>query len=166
MRKSRKATVIIGSTVGALAIGGVAFAYWTTSGSGSGTGATTSGVSDHVGFAQYALSEMYPGDSKQTLKVTVSNDSGESAYIAGVKAYITTNNPGCDGSNFTISNADDSASSSTAVDAASAFSLTWTAADLAAHATADATGKIQFNNKLTGQDVCKGAAVTIHYLAS
>jgi hypothetical protein len=47
-----------------------------------------------------------------------------------------------------------------------AVPLTMTPADLANGATLTATGKLGFNNKLTEQDGCKGATVTIHYVAS
>jgi hypothetical protein len=160
MRKTQKTTAVVGGTIAAVLVGGVAFAYWTTSGSGSGTGATTAGVSNHVGFAQYALSDMYPGDSAQPLKVTVSNDSGESAYIAHVKAYITTDKSGCTGADFKLGGSAAPSTEATATD------LTWTATDLAAHASADATSTIQFNNTGANQDACKTAAVTIHYVAS
>jgi hypothetical protein len=160
MRKNQKITAVVGGTAAAVLVGGVAFAYWTTSGSGSGEGATTAGVSDDLSFSQAAITEMYPGDSEQPLTVTVTNDSGESAYVASVKAYITTDKAGCTGADFLLGG---SAAPSTA---ATAASLVWTAADLAAGADANATSTIQFNNTGDPQDACKSAAVTIHYVAS
>jgi hypothetical protein len=103
---------------------------------------------------------MYPGDASQDLTVTVTNTSGESAYVAGVKAYVTTNKSGCTGADFLLNGA---AAPSTALDA---VALTWSAQDLVATGHDDATGTIQFNNTGDNQDACKSAAVTIHYLAS
>jgi len=160
MRKNQKITAVVGGTAAAVLVGGVAFAYWTTSGSGEGTGSATAGVADQLSFTQADLSAMYPGDSSQPLTVTVKNTSGESAYVATVKAYVTTDNDGCTGADFKLGGA---AAPSTA---ATAAALTWTATDLAAGGDADATSTIQFNNTSGNQDACKSAAVTIHYLAS
>lgn len=161
MRKlsSKKiAAVVIGAV--ALTGTGVAYAYWTTSGSGTGSGTTTAGVKDQLGFTQSTLTAMFPGDTAQTLTVTVKNNSTESAYVTAVKAYITTNKSGCTGADFLLGGA---AAPSTA---AGATALTWTAKDLAAGASQDATSTIQFNNTSSGQDACKSAAVTINYVAS
>ncbi|RNM17303.1 hypothetical protein EFL26_00480 [Nocardioides pocheonensis] len=138
----------------------MAFAYWTTSGSGSGTGSTTAGVSNQLSFSTATLNSMYPGDSSQPLTVTVTNDSGESAYVSTVKAYITTNKSGCTGADFLLNG---SAAPSIADDA---VALTWTGQDLAAGTDDDATGTIQFNNTGSPQNACKSADVTIHYVAS
>lgn len=163
MRINKKAAAVAVAAV-ALTGTGVAYAYWTTSGSGSGTGSTTAGTVNQLTFSQNTLNAMYPGDSSQTLTVTVTNPSGENAYVTGVAAYITTNKPGCDGSNFLLGGA---AAPSTKLTAAP---LTWTAQDLAkTTGHADATSTIQFNNK-TGstdnQDACKGATVTLNYVAN
>jgi hypothetical protein len=161
MRFSKKALIATGTgAVAALAIGGLALAYWTTTGSGSGTGTTSAGTSDALTFNQDALTAMYPGDSAQPLTVKVTNTSGESAKVTTVKAYVTTASAGCTGADFRL------AGVATAVDTASAVALTWTPTDLAANGFANATSTIQFNNTSSDQNACKSAAVTIHYLAS
>ena len=159
MRKSKKIAVATATSV-ALIGGGVAYAYWTTSGSGSGTGSTTAGTLDQLGFQQDTLDAMYPGDSSQPLSVTVTNNSGESAYVATVKAYVTTDKSGCTGADFLLGG---TAAPSTA---ATATALTWTAQDLDAGGADDATSTIQFNDTGDNQDACKDAAVTVNYLAS
>lgn len=169
MRNQKKIAAL---ATGALVLGsaGVAYAYWTTTGSGSGSGSTTAGVVDSLTFTQnpagdadesVELDAMFPGDDPQDLTVRVRNTSGESAYVEFVKAYITTDKSGCTGADFLI---DGEAAPSVAADA---VDLAWTATDLVAGAAADATGNVQFNNlTATDQDACKGAVVTIHYLAS
>ncbi|MGB8650998.1 MAG: hypothetical protein WCD35_10095 [Mycobacteriales bacterium] len=163
-------SLVAGAAVAGLAGSGVAFAYWTTSGSGSGTGSTTVGTVDKLTFTQNPagaadtsvdLAPMYPGDSPQSLTVRVRNTSGESAYVAHVKAYITTDKGGCTAADFKLGGVP-----STAVDASTAEALSWTAADLAAGAAANATSTVQFNNTGANQDACKGATVTLNYLAS
>jgi hypothetical protein len=160
MRKLNKKAVA-GIAAGLMLVGGgTAYAYWTTTGSGSGTGSTTAGTADQLGFAQDALTPMFPGDDAQDLSVTVTNNSGESAYVTQVKAYVTTDQSSCDGSDFLLDGVAAPSTSATAVN------LAWTPQDLIAGGSDEATGTIQFNNKATNQDACKSAAVTIHYVAS
>jgi hypothetical protein len=169
----QKVTVAIAAGAVGVAASGVAYAYWTTSGTGSGEGSTaaaqattllsfTQNPHASTGAAQ-AVAAMYPGDSAQPLSVRVKNNGGQSAYVTGVAAYITTDQTGCDGTDFLIGG------SSTGTELLPT-PLTWTAVDLAANATQTATSTIQFNNK-TGataadQDACKGAVVTVNYVAS
>ena len=169
MRKSTKITAVVGGGALVVATAGAAYAYWSTSGSGSGTASTTAGTSNALTFTQnpdgsgaaQPVAAMYPGDTAQSLTVVVKNTSGESAYVANVKAYITTNKPGCTGADFLLGGVAAPSTSATAA------ALTWTAQDLASNGSASATSTIRFNNSTTAnQDACKGATVTINYLAS
>jgi hypothetical protein len=159
-RPSKKLTIAV-AAAGIIAVGGAtALAYWTTTGSGSGTGATTAGTSNTLTFTQNVLTPMYPGDSSQNLTVAVKNTGTESAYVASVKAYVTTDKAGCTGADFLLGGVSAPSTMATAA------GLSWTAADLAASGQANATSTIQFNNTAANQDVCKSAVVTINYLAS
>ena len=169
MRKTTKITAVIGGGALVVATAGAAYAYWSTSGSGEGSASTTAGIVDKLTFTQnpagtpdtpVAVAPMYPGDSSQTLSVRVRNTGSESTYVSSVKAYITTDKPGCTGADFKLGGVAAPSTSATAA------ALTWTAQDLAANAAAVATSTIQFNNTGSLQDVCKGAAVVIHYVAS
>lgn len=165
MRKlSKKMTIAAAATAVAVAGTGVAFGWWSTTGSGTGTGATTAGVTDTLAFDQDLLTAMYPGDEEQDLTVTITNtDLLQHVWVATVKAYVETDMAGCDGDDFLL---DGVVAPSTA---ATAAELDWTPMELLSNAatSGDATGTIQFNDKpTTNQDACKGAAVTIHYLAS
>jgi hypothetical protein len=159
MRKPSKKALAVVTAVALLAGGGTAFAYWTTSGTGTGTAATTAGTLNALTFTQSTVNAMYPGDSPQTLTVGVKNTGTEATYVTLVKAYITTNKSGCTGADFKIGGV----ATGTEADPTG---LTWTAADLAADATADATSTIGFNNTSDNQDACKTAVVTVHYVAS
>ena len=170
MRNKKKIAAL---ATGALVLGsaGVAYSYWTTTGSGSDTGTTTAGASDTLNFDHDALTPMYPGDAPQPLTVAVSNDKSaptQSVYVTTVEAYVTTDKDGCDGTDFFLTDGSAGAVGSTSSET-SPVTLTWEAQDLAVDETRDATGTIQFNNKSgenANQDACKGATVTIHYLAS
>lgn len=158
MRKTQKTTAVVGGTAAAVLIGGVAFAYWTTSGSGSGTGSTTSGAANLTISQTTVLNAMYPGDSAQDLVVNVLNNATNTARVAGVTGYVTTDKEGCDGTDFLLGGSTSSE--------ASPVSLNWTAQELAHGADANATSTIKFNDTGDIQDACKGATVTIHYAAS
>jgi hypothetical protein len=67
---------------------------------------------------------------------------------------------GCDGTDYKLNGAP---APTNATDAAA---ITVTQADLAPTATTTGTFTMQFNNKSTDQNACKGAAVTITYIAS
>jgi hypothetical protein len=163
MRRFTKKQYVVAGVAAALIAGtaGSAIAYWSTSGSGTGSAATSAGTSNNLTFTQTALNPMFPGDTSQTLTVNVKNDGTETATVSNVKAYITTANTDCTGADFKL------AGLATAIDANSAVAMTWAPVDLAASGgNANATSTVQFNNTAANQDVCKSAVVTIHYLAS
>jgi hypothetical protein len=165
MKKKTAATLTAGFIVAGTAAG--AYAYWTTSGSGSSTTSTAAAGGVTLAYSTASLREMYPGDAQQTLTVTVKNTSTtQKGYVAGVKAYITTNHTGCTGADYLISGGGSSSPVNTATDAASAVPLTWAAVDLGAGSTQNATGTIQFNNTGVPQDACQGATVTLNYLSN
>jgi hypothetical protein len=162
VRKFTKRTALLAAGVAVAVAGtGIAYAYWTTTGSGSGNASTSAGTVNKLDFNQASVGAMFPGDSSQVLTVTVKNTGTENAYVNSVKAYVATDKAGCGSDNFLLGG------SAAPGDANSAVAMTWTAGDLAPNASADAKSTIQFNNKPgVNQDVCKSAAVTIHYLAS
>lgn len=137
-------------------MGGAAFAYWSTAGSGTGSAATSAGAASLVVSQTSTISNMYPGDSAQIISGTVKNTAANSAYVAQVVASIASVTPaagaagGCDASDYTLS------------------SPTMTIGkDIAAGATVPFTGAtIQFNNKASNQDGCKGATVNLAYAAN
>jgi hypothetical protein len=159
-----KKRVIIGATVAAVVLSGtgVAYAYWTTSGTGSGTAATSAGAANLTITQDTTLAAMFPGDSPQTFSATVLNNAANSATVASLGAYITTNKVGCDGTDFLING-------SSTGSIGSPTSLGWTSTEIAAagQASTNGTDTVQFNDKVsTNQDICKAAVVTIHYVAS
>ena len=158
---SRKKTVaIISAGVLGLATAGGAYAYWTSTGSGSGTASTRDGATVFTVGGNVA-NAMYPGDQAQDVTATVTNTGTENYRIAAVKAYVTTDQTGCTGDDYLLNG------SAAPVDAAGAVSIGVAPVDLAPNGTTTKVFTMQFNNKAnTNQDACKGAAVTIHYLAS
>jgi hypothetical protein len=103
---------------------------------------------------------MFPGDPAQTVTATIKNNGTENYKLQGVKAYVTTGVSACDSTNYLLNGAP---APSTAL---TASSLTLTPVELAPAATTTGTFTIQFNNKATNQDACKGVAVTVNYVAN
>ncbi|MGZ0151927.1 hypothetical protein ACXJJ3_33055 [Kribbella sp. WER1] len=152
----RKKKIIIAAAATLVIGAGSAFAYWSTTGSGSGTGATAAGGSNLAIAQTSTIANMYPGDSAQTISGTVTNNATSSAYVNSVTVSISgvTQAQGatgtCDASDYTL--------------ASPTMSV---ATDVAAGGTANFTGAtIQFHNKATNQDGCKGATVNLAYASN
>ena len=161
---SKKQKAIVGGVaVAVLGTSGVAYAYWSTGGSGTGTASTTTGTSDKLKVVGNVPNAMYPGDSAQTITATVTNTDTTTSYsVNSLKAYVTTDNAGCDGTDFNING------STTSVDAASAVAITIAQKDLLASEANSQTASytIKFNDKpTTDQNLCKNVGVTVHYIA-
>jgi hypothetical protein len=156
MQKKFKRGIVVGATTVALVGGGVAYAYWTTSGSGTGSAATSAGAANLAIAQTSTISNMYPGDGPQTIAGTVTNNASNSAYVAKVTVSITsvTQAQGatgtCDASDYTLSSPDMAIGKDVAAGASTSFS----------------GATIQFNNKASNQDGCKGATVNLAYAAS
>ena len=159
--KKKKSAAFLAAGVIGLATAGGAYAYWTSLGGGSGTASTRAGADNVFLVTGGSATAMFPGDSAQTITATVKNTGTENYTVNSVKAYVTTDKAGCDGSNYLIGGGAAPTTSDNAV------AITLDSIDLAPAATTTGTFKMQFNNKTdTKQDACKGAAVTIHYVAN
>jgi hypothetical protein len=159
-KKKRSAALLAAGVIG-LATAGGAYAYWTSTGSGTGTATTAAGTANALVVTGGAASAMFPGDSAQTVTATVTNNGTENYTVSSLKAYVTTDKTGCDGSDYLINGAPAPLTSGSAV------SVAVTTADLKPTKSTTGTFLMQFNNKLdTNQNACKGATVTINYVAS
>jgi hypothetical protein len=158
---SKKRVAAIGvMTAATLVGGGMAYAYWTTTGSGAGT--ATTAVSDATfAITQDPLDDMYPGDVAQTLSLDVTiNSATQNAAITTLTATLTPSG-GCDASNYLVNG----------VPAVNPVTLIWNGGngptDIGALDTVTNTDNtIQFNNKGVPQDECRGAVVAIAYSSS
>ena len=72
-RISRKTLTILVATAFVLGGGGVAFAYWTSTGAGTGSGTTAAGTENLVVNQTSTIAEMGPGVAAQTLSGTFDN---------------------------------------------------------------------------------------------
>jgi hypothetical protein len=162
-RFTKKRALLALSAIAALGIVTAAFAYFSNSGSGTGTASVGSVAAGDLSYAQNTLSSMYPGDTAQALTVTVTNNGTQKEYVNGVSAYVTTDKAGCDSSNFLL----DGTPAPGPTDPPRG--LGWTAQELAANGGKASTSgdTIQFNDKSsTNQNACQGATVTLHYAST
>lgn len=156
MRINLKSKKVLALGVAAVTVisGGAAYAYWTAGGAGTGTAATDAGTIA-LTVNQAALTEMYPGDSAQTISGTFGNTNDGPVYVTSVTASIAS---------VTEANTD-TTTSCTAAD----YTLSLTTMTVNAEvAVGDPIGAwsgatIQFNNTDANQDACKGATVNLAY---
>ena len=136
---------------------GVAYAYWTSNGLGSGTGSTTVGATDILTASSPALAAMYPGDTVQTVVITVKNNSTtQAAYATQVLVAVTTNKTDCTADDFTLTGG----TVAVGKDIAAGGTVVLTVANGFVPPT------IKFFDSTSIQNACQNAAVTLTYTIS
>ncbi len=156
MLKHSKKTVIL-TVIGVVVAASAAFAYWTAGGSGTGSAATGT-VTALTANQTTTVSNMFPGDAPQTISGNFNNPNAGKVYVATVTASIASVTKAasaatgtCDASDYTLSGA----------------AMTVNAEVPPGSSMGGFTGaKIQFNNKATDQNACKGATVNLAYAIS
>lgn len=158
MRLSKKvAALVSGAAIVVASSGGVAFAYWSTTGSGTGTATTSSGAANLAVLQTSTISNMYPGDAPQSIAGSVTNNAANSAFVQKVVVSVSsvTQAAGatgtCDASDYALTTPEMTVGKDIAAGKSESFS----------------GASIQFNNKSgSNQDGCKGATVNLAYNAS
>jgi hypothetical protein len=159
MRKPSKKALAVLTTAALLAGGGTAFAYWTNSGTGSGTATTGNNAPITVNQSS-VVTGMAPGVAAQGLSGTFNNGNAGPVWVKTVVAAVTkvekplgTTAVGCAAADYTI---------------AGTSIVQGAAAGAGAQVPAGALGTwsgltIAFNSTAANQDACKDAVVTIGY---
>ncbi|SFT57456.1 hypothetical protein [Arthrobacter sp. ov118] len=145
MRKLTKKSKVIGvaASVALVAVGGgTAYAYWTTTGSGAGTAANSTGggtVTLHASFD----SGLAPGNSVP-VTYTADNSTNTGTVVGALTAGVTTSAAGCLPAWFSVS-------------------ADTTNSPVAANSTGTevGSGTLTFLNDDANQDACKSAVVTV-----
>jgi hypothetical protein len=148
---TRTGTIVVAGTATlALASGGVAFAYWTSSGSSTGTAAA--GTTSSVTIAQTGtITGLYPGGPAKTIAIDITNPNGGAVTLAGVTATVSgTSDPGCTALDFAISGP------------------VYGGGVIAGGAITPASGATisMLNRTAVNQDACKGATINLAFAAS
>jgi hypothetical protein len=169
--KTRTLGILIG--IGVVVVGGgIAFAYFTNV--GAGTGAAGTGSNNPVVVKQTsAVTAMAPGIAAQPLSGNFDNPNPGPVFIAGVTATVSSVTvvvpnpapsvapPACTVTDFIIGGGTQGANAQTAT------TTTGLGVEVpAGNAQGAWSGlTLQFNNKATNQDACKGSTVNITYTA-
>lgn len=147
---TKKRVLVALAAVGVLAIVGVAAAFFTSSGTGSGT-ATVGTASDVTIDSVSITGDLFPGGDAATVSYTVNNATGKSVKVGDVVANtgagtngITGLPAGCSASDFTYTS--DGALNTTIADGGHA----------------DGSGTLSLANSSSNQDACQGAAPTLN----
>lgn len=138
-------------------IGGGAFAFWSTT--GSGTSSNDTGTAAAVTVVQTALATdaLYPGNSPVTLSGTFTNPNPGPVYVGQVTVAVTTGfslqadttKPACTSADFTL------------------VQPTATNANVLADDTSTwGGGSITMINRATNQDNCKNVNVPLTYTSN
>jgi hypothetical protein len=154
MRKFPRKALVAGGLVATLAIGGVALAFFTNS--GIGTGSASVGSSSTVTLAGTITGTLYPAGAAASVDVDVTNPGSGSQYVGSVTLdHITTDlaHASCDlsvsGLNPAFTMADIAVST-----------------NLAAGADVVKSGSLQMNDTGVPQDACQHAPLTLHFTSN
>ena len=145
---------LVATVVGVVVAAGAAYAYWTAG--GSGTGSASSGTNTPLTAVQTStVSNMYPGDTAQTLSGNFTNPNASLSFVETVTASIAsvtkaTGAPAgiCDATDYTLATPVMTVNANVSPGTAQGA---WTGATL------------KFNNKATNQNQCKNATVQLSY---
>jgi hypothetical protein len=146
MKLFTKKRSIIGliAVVAVVAMSVGAYAYFTTT--GQGTGAATVGASQQVTLHGTTAGLLYPGGPSRTVSFTVDNPSPGNQFVGTIKLdSVDTGVAGCDGTWFTMPDVN----ASQQVAPGNGDSIT-------------ATGQLSFNESGTDQSACKNATLTLN----
>jgi len=153
---SKKRVVLAAIVAVVLAISsGIAYAYWTSGGTGGGTAAagTTSGIVVHQ---LSTVSGLYPGGSAVALNGKFDNSNSAAVHISSVTASVT---------GVTGAGTDSLKPLCTAADFTIAGSAAGSTVPVGTGVGAWSGLTIQMVDGAANQDNCKGASATIAYTA-
>jgi hypothetical protein len=155
---TKKRVLTMLSIVGVLAISVAAFAYWTTSGSGSGS--ATAGTDAGVTVAGDPANGIYPGGNAAVTTVITNSSSTQAQQVSNLHVAISIDSAhataGCDASWFTYR------ANSEASGDSNPHSLVLNT-EIPASGTASVPGKVFMADTASNQDACKGATINLAY---
>jgi hypothetical protein len=160
--RNRKLVALMATlALGATAVAG--YAYFTSTGSGSGSALVGTSTAWEVNTSAYTGGPLTPAGPTETVGYSVKNNSTGQQSLANVAIKVAnadgstwTSVPGCSASDFSISGAA----------AGATFNDTAPAANVAAGATRTGSVTIQMVDTLTNQDGCKNATVPLYLSAT
>ena len=155
---TKRRALIGAGALGAVVAGALAFAFWTTSGSGSGT--ATAGTDAGVTVSGDPANGIYPGGSVAVTSTVTNSSATQSQHVQNLHVAISIDSAhatdGCSASWFTYK-ADSEGSGDSNPHTVTLDS------DIAASGTQTVNGHVFMANTNTNQDACKGATINLAY---
>jgi hypothetical protein len=146
------------SVLSILVVAVAAFAYWTTSGSGSGS--ATAGSDAGVTVAGDPANGIYPGSNVAVSTVITNSSSTQAQQVSNLHVTISIDSAhataGCDAADFTYK------ANSEASGDSNPHTVTLNQ-EIAAGGTLTVPGKVFMADTAVSQDACKGATVNLAY---
>ena len=143
-RPSRKTILATGTAAAVLASGGVAYAYWSAGGSGTGSGTAESTTGTLVLSAAFPTAGLHPGGAV-AVTYRASNATDTDLMLGSISGTVSTTPTTCLASDFSLN----TVTANQVIPANTANVLV------------SATGTLSFANTSLNQDACKGATVTL-----
>ena len=148
----RKRWLVAASVVASLVVAGVALAYFTSTGSGTGTASVGSPSNWTVTPATATGGPLYPGSGSESIPYTVTNPSPGQQQLANTEAFVTSSNGNVTQGGTPVAGC--LASWFTAVDSSPA-SLP---SDLASGGTASGSVSLTMQDVASSQNACQGVS--------
>jgi hypothetical protein len=170
MNSSKKRFVLVASTIGAVLVGGgIAVAYWSTTGSGTGSAAAGSDVPVTV-VQDSTVAGLAPGAPAKDLDFTVSSTATGPQQISNVAVSVSSVTKAvgapagaCTAGDFSVTQPS-KPSAGTPVSIPAGGSVSFTSG--AGGAQANTGAKVAMINSAANQDGCKGATLVLSYAVS
>lgn len=166
MHANRKRFTLVATTMAAVLVGGgIAVAYWTTTGTGTGNGTVGAGTTQVTVAQDGAPAGLVPGGPAQPIDFTVSNPTSGPLQISGVAVSVAVaGSPvGCTSADFTVTQPS-KPSGGTPLQVPAGGSLSFTSAG--GGATGGTGASIAMVNSGSNQDACKGVTLDLTYNVS
>ena len=158
MRTSTKITAVVGGAALTLATAGVAFAYWTQNGTGSGNAVNASAKDGAITLTATVPAGLAPGTGGAVSFAASNSSTTTDGYVASLKVTSITANQSCSVADFSF--VSDSASTTSLVNTAITENTIIPAGG--ASTALPTGGYLKFANSASNQDNCKGATITLN----
>lgn len=153
---AKKRATVVAMTAVLVLIGGLAFAYWTSSGEGTGEGTTGQGAEFTVAGGEATGTGLTPGGPNQTVPFTVTNTGTGTQNLSSVTVIVADENgdpwesdpTGCTAADYTLG------------------TPVITYGQIVGGGTLGGTVTLTMNNRAADQDACKGLDVPLYFVAS
>jgi hypothetical protein len=154
-KKNKRITAVIAAATVIAVGGGVAYAYWSSTGTGSGSAITGTSTGFTVASSAATGDPLTPGGPTETVAFTVTNSGSGSQMLSSVAVTVAgpagaawTAVPGCSKLDYTVG------------------TPVITYGQIAAAGVASGTVTVTMNNLDSNQDACKLAVVPLYFVAS